>query len=60
MTCSYLAGARTIGKPHMSLEGVALLIIALIMQLRTNIYTPCIYWLTVVLPCVVGTQITDA
>ena len=36
-----------------------LLVIALIMQLRTRRYTPWIYWLTVVLVSVVGTQITD-
>ncbi|MEB0284783.1 hypothetical protein QN347_20160, partial [Sphingomonas sp. 10B4] len=29
------------------------------MQLRTRSYTPWIYWLTVVLLSVVGTQITD-
>jgi len=37
----------------------ALLAIALFMQLRTRRYTPWIYWLTVVLASVVGTQITD-
>lgn len=36
-----------------------LLAIALFMQLRTRRYTPWIYWLTVVLISVVGTQITD-
>lgn len=36
-----------------------LLVIALFMQLRTRRYTPWIYWLTVVLVSVVGTQITD-
>src|SRR5574337_1080461 len=36
-----------------------LLTAALIMQLRTRRYTPWIYWLTVVLVSVVGTQITD-
>jgi uncharacterized membrane-anchored protein len=38
----------------------ALLALALLMQLRTRRYTPWIYWLTVVLVSVVGTQITDA
>ena len=38
----------------------ALLAIALIRQLHTKCYTPWIYWLTVVLVSVVGTQITDA
>lgn len=42
-----------------SIMGI-LLIIALFMQLRTRSYTPWIYWLTVVLVSVVGTQITDA
>ena len=37
----------------------ALLAVALITQLRTRRYTPWIYWLTVVLVSVVGTQITD-
>jgi len=37
----------------------ALLAIAMFVQLRTRRYTPWIYWLTVVLVSVVGTQITD-
>jgi uncharacterized membrane-anchored protein len=37
----------------------ALLLTALVMQLRTRRYTPWVYWLTVVLVSVVGTQITD-
>ncbi|MFZ6813392.1 hypothetical protein ACO0K3_02915 [Undibacterium sp. Rencai35W] len=37
----------------------ALLVIALLIQLRTRRYTPWIYWLTVVLVSVVGTLITD-
>jgi len=37
----------------------ALLAIALFTQLHTRRYTPWIYWLTVVLVSVVGTQITD-
>ena len=37
----------------------ALLAVALLTQLRTRRYTPWIYWLTVVLVSVVGTQITD-
>lgn len=36
-----------------------LLTIALLAQLRTRRYTPWIYWLTVILVSVVGTQITD-
>lgn len=42
----------------MALMG-ALLALALLVQLRTQHYTPWIYWLTVVLVSVVGTQITD-
>lgn len=38
----------------------ALLIAALAVQLRLRRYVPGIYWLTVVLVSVVGTQITDA
>lgn len=38
---------------------VALLSAALILQLRFRRYVPWIYWLTVVLVSVVGTQITD-
>ena len=41
-----------------SVMGV-LLAAALLTQLRTQRYTPWIYWLTVVLVSVVGTQITD-
>lgn len=37
----------------------ALLAVALFMQLGTLRYTPWIYWLTVVLVSIVGTQITD-
>lgn len=37
----------------------ALFLIALTIQLRTKRYTPWIYWLTVVLVSIVGTQITD-
>lgn len=37
----------------------AFLLAALAMQLRTKRYTPWVYWLTVVLVSVVGTQITD-
>ncbi|WP_454722457.1 MULTISPECIES: COG4705 family protein [Cupriavidus] len=41
--------------------GMALLLaVALFAQLRTHRYVPWLYWLTVVLVSVVGTQITDA
>ncbi|MFP3569522.1 hypothetical protein [Paraburkholderia sp. SIMBA_030] len=39
---------------------LALLLAALAVQLRMRKYVPWIYWLTVVLVSVVGTQITDA
>jgi uncharacterized membrane-anchored protein len=39
---------------------LALLLAALLLQLRARQYVPWIYWLTVVLVSVVGTQITDA
>src|ERR1700731_4168326 len=38
---------------------LALLIVALLLQLRARRYVPCRYWVTVVLVSVVGTQITD-
>jgi uncharacterized membrane-anchored protein len=37
-----------------------LLVCALLLQLRSRRYVPWVYWLTVVLVSVVGTQITDA
>jgi uncharacterized membrane-anchored protein len=37
----------------------SLLIVALMLQLRARRYVPWIYWLTVVLVSIVGTQITD-
>ena len=39
---------------------LSLLMLALALQLRSTRYVPWIYWLTVVLVSVVGTQITDA
>jgi uncharacterized membrane-anchored protein len=38
----------------------ALLAIAMFRQLRSRRYTPWVYWLTVVLVSIVGTQVTDA
>jgi uncharacterized membrane-anchored protein len=38
---------------------IAVLVVALVIQLRTRKYTPWIYWLCVVLVSIVGTQITD-
>jgi uncharacterized membrane-anchored protein len=46
------AGVTTVGMATM-------LAIALFAQLRIRAYTPWIYWLTVVLVSIVGTQITD-
>lgn len=38
---------------------LVLLAVALVLQFRTRRYTPWIYWLSVVLVSIVGTQITD-
>ena len=48
-----------LGPQTTSLIMTALLVVALIAQFRTVIYTPAVYWLTVVLISVVGTLITD-
>jgi uncharacterized membrane-anchored protein len=56
----YLAVHVGLGTAATSLIMAGLLIVALVIQLRTRAYTPWIYWLTVVLVSVVGTQITDA
>lgn len=55
----YLAVDAGFGAGWTSLGMAALLAIALFGQLRTKAYTPWIYWLTVVLVSIVGTQITD-
>jgi uncharacterized membrane-anchored protein len=47
------------GQLATSLAMAGLLVAALVTQLCTRRYTPWIYWLTVVLVSVVGTQITD-
>lgn len=47
------------GQDVTSIVMATLLAAALIMQWRTRSYTPWIYWLTVVLVSIVGTQITD-
>ncbi|MGC4059929.1 MAG: hypothetical protein QM749_03370 [Aquabacterium sp.] len=47
------------GQGFTSLLTAALLAAALLTQLKTHRYTPWIYWLTVVLVSVVGTQVTD-
>lgn len=55
----FLAVNAGLGQGVTSTVMVVLLAISLFMQLRTHRYTPWIYWLTVVLVSVVGTQITD-
>ncbi|CAM4063809.1 hypothetical protein [Roseateles saccharophilus] len=47
------------GQGPTSLAMAAMLVAALIVQLRAKTYVPWIYWLSVVLVSVVGTQITD-
>jgi uncharacterized membrane-anchored protein len=56
----YLAVGAGLGALVTSLLCAALWITVLVMQLRAPTYVPWIYWLTVVLVSIVGTQITDA
>lgn len=56
----YLAVGVGLGALTTSLICAALLIGALVLQFRARTYVPWIYWLTVVLVSIVGTQITDA
>lgn len=55
----FLAVNAGFGQTTTRVAMAALLAVALLVQLRTRRYTPWIYWLTVVLVSVVGTQITD-
>ncbi|MFJ3483074.1 hypothetical protein ACIPL1_06780 [Pseudomonas sp. NPDC090202] len=55
----FLAVDAGLGAGVTTLGMAALLAIALFAQLRTRVCTPWIYWLTVVLVSIVGTQITD-
>ncbi|MDD2341339.1 MAG: hypothetical protein PHV54_00425 [Tolumonas sp.] len=55
----YLAVNAGLGQGITSAIMAILLIIALVKQLSSRSYTPWIYWLTVVLVSIVGTQITD-
>jgi uncharacterized membrane-anchored protein len=55
----YLAVHVGLGATVTGLCMAGLLAVALVVQLQTRRYTPWIYWLTVVLVSVVGTQITD-
>ena len=48
-----------LGKTFTNVLMATLLTIAVTMQMRAKAYTPWMYWLTVVLVSVVGTQITD-
>ena len=56
----YLAVNAGLGQAFTRIAMLTLLTIALLFQLRAKRYVPWIYWLTVVLVSVVGTQITDA
>jgi uncharacterized membrane-anchored protein len=56
----YLAVRAGLGTWLTDALTLVLLIAALTLQLRMNRYVPWIYWLTVVLVSVAGTQITDA
>ncbi|MTJ81321.1 MAG: hypothetical protein F8N37_09910 [Telmatospirillum sp.] len=56
----YLAVHVGLGAPVTGAIMLALLIAALIWQVRKTRHVPWLYWLTVVLLSVVGTQITDA
>jgi uncharacterized membrane-anchored protein len=55
----YLAVHVGLGATVTAAIMTGLLAVALILQLRARSYVPWIYWLTVVLVSVVGTQITD-
>ena len=55
----YLAVNAGLGQNVTRTAMVALLVAALFWQLHKQRYTPWIYWLTVVLVSIVGTQITD-
>jgi uncharacterized membrane-anchored protein len=55
----YLAIHIGIGTADTTIIMATLLVAALIVQLRKRRYVPWIYWLTVVLVSIVGTQITD-
>ncbi|MFO1291893.1 MAG: hypothetical protein U1F07_02320 [Rubrivivax sp.] len=55
----YLAVGAGLGQGPTRVLMAALLLAALVVQMRSPRYQPWIYWLTVVLVSVVGTQITD-
>ena len=59
-TCAdYLAVDAGLGQGVTSIGMALLLGVALFAQFRSQAYTPWIYWLSVVLVSIVGTQITD-
>jgi uncharacterized membrane-anchored protein len=59
-TCAdYLAVRAGLGGTTTAIAMSGFLILALSVQLRARKYVPWIYWLTVVLVSIVGTQITD-
>ena len=59
-TCAdFLAVRAGLGATATAVVMSGFLVLALSIQLRTRKYTPWIYWLTVVLVSIVGTQITD-
>ena len=59
-TCAdFLAVQVGLGSATTGLAMAGLLVCALALQLRARRYVPWIYWLTVVLVSIVGTQITD-
>jgi uncharacterized membrane-anchored protein len=55
----YLAVHVGLGASTTAAIMVTVLVAALVLQLRARSYVPWIYWLTVVLVSIVGTQITD-
>ena len=55
----YLAVHVGLGASATTVTMIGFLVVALALQLRARSYVPWIYWLTVVLVSVVGTQITD-
>jgi uncharacterized membrane-anchored protein len=55
----YLAVHVGLGASTTAAIMVSVLVAALVLQLRARSYVPWIYWLTVVLVSIVGTQITD-
>ena len=56
----YLAVNAGFGQVVTGATMASLLAVALVAQVRSKTYTPWLYWVTVILVSVVGTQITDA